>query len=81
VFLSSGRPGGIGNGDLWTSTRATARDAWSTPVNLGPRINTASNEIGPARSLDGTALYFQSDRPGGHGGNDLYVITRTRITE
>lgn len=30
----------------------------------------------PAFSADGNTLYFSSDRPGGFGGTDLYVITR-----
>jgi len=40
-------------------------------------LNTTSNEGGPALSLDGTTLYFYSDRPGGSGGRDLYFSTRT----
>ena len=38
---------------------------WSAPVNLGPTINSASDEAGPALSKDGLSLYFYSDRPGG----------------
>lgn len=40
-------------------------------------INTAFNEGAPALSLDGTALYFYSDRPGGYGRRDLYVAARS----
>src|SRR2546430_1024614 len=35
VFLFSNRPGTFGGVDLWSATRATVFDAWSTPVNLG----------------------------------------------
>src|SRR2546426_544597 len=77
IFLSSGRPGGVGNEDLWVSTRASTLDPWSTPVNLGAVVNTTAFDGGPALSFDGTTLYFHSNRPGGFGGNDLYVTTRT----
>jgi len=79
IFLSSGRPGGVGNEDLWVSTRASTLDPWSTPVNLGAVVNTTAFDGGPALSFDGTTLYFHSNRLGGVGGNDLYVTTRARL--
>jgi prenyltransferase beta subunit len=45
---------------------------WSEPVALDV-LNTESDEKSPALSADGTVLLFQSDRPGGRGGSDLYV--------
>lgn len=48
----------------------------ATPVNLGPRVNTAASEFNPELSADGRHLYFSSLREGGHGSNDLYVATR-----
>src|SRR5207249_5372848 len=29
---------------------------WSTPINLGPTINSAANDVGPAISRDGLSL-------------------------
>jgi len=84
IFISSdvtGRPNGIGGQDLWRSTRASTSDPWSSPVNLGPTVNTTSFDGAPALSFDGTTLYFFSNRPGGSGNNDLYVTTRSRIHE
>lgn len=49
---------------------------WSTPVNLGPTINTSATESGAAISKDGLSLYFYSNRAGGSGGNDIYVAQR-----
>lgn len=80
VFFDSSRPGGAGAVDLWTSTRASLDDPWSTPVNLGSVVNGSVNELRPSLSWDGTALYFQSPRAGGAGGADLYVTTRTKLT-
>jgi len=49
---------------------------FGTPVNLGPNVNTSSDDGGSRISADGLSLYFHSDRPGGYGGYDLYVATR-----
>ena len=80
MILESNRPGSVGgSSDLWVTTRATTSDVWSTPVNLGPVVNSASVESRPAFSSDGTELYFNSNRTGTVGGQDLFVSTRTRI--
>jgi WD40 repeat protein len=84
IVLSSdgaGRVGGIGSQDIWVSTRATTLDPWSTPVNLGPTVNSAAFDGAPALSFDGATLYFFSERPGGVGKRDLYVTTRARLRE
>ncbi len=79
IFLSTNRPGGVGTEDIWVATRATTLDPWSPPVPLGPVVNSPYVNSGPALSFDGTELYFYSNRPGGFGGNDLYVTTRARL--
>jgi hypothetical protein len=84
IFLTSNRPGSILNGgvpslDLWVSARDSTSDPWGVPVNLGPVVNSSSNDGAPALSRDGTELYFYSNRPGGFGANDLYVVTRTKL--
>lgn len=81
VFVTSNRPGGVGGIDLWVSTRDSTEDPWSLPVNLGPVVNSTATDGGPALSRDGTTLYFNSDRQGGFGKNDLYVTTRTRLRQ
>jgi len=89
MFLGSDRPGTLGGIDLWVSTRATTHDPWSTPVNLGPVVNTTLIDARPALSFDGTTLYFQSTRPGAVGCTsptgpcvfDLWVTTRTRLDD
>lgn len=79
MLMSSDRPGGVGSFDLWVSTRETTRDAWSSPVNLGATVNSDAQDGDPAMSRDARTLYFNSDRPGGFGGQDLYVTTRKRL--
>jgi hypothetical protein len=49
---------------------------WLPPVNLGDSINTAYRDYGPALTADGNHLYLCSNRPGGYGGWDLYVVDK-----
>jgi Tol biopolymer transport system component len=79
-FLSSSRSGTVGGIDLWFSTRANTSEPWSTPTHLGPVINSAVLDDRATLSFDGTALYFQSSRSGGLGENDVYVLTRSKLT-
>ena len=79
LFLTSNRAGTVGTLDLWTSTRETTLEAWSAPANLGPIVNSTFNDGAPALSSDGETLFFYSNRSGGYGGNDLYMITRVKL--
>ena len=81
LYFGSGRPGGSGGWDIYITTRATLEDLWGNPVNLGTAVNSASDESSPSISPDGLSLYFQSGRPGGTGGIDIYVSTRTSTSE
>jgi hypothetical protein len=76
IFFDSNRSGGVGGLDLWTSTRASTADTWSTPTNLGGGVNSPVNDLRATLSWDGSTLYFGSVRSGGEGSQDLYVITR-----
>lgn len=49
---------------------------WSAPVNVGPLVNSASNDFGPAISKDGLSLYFTSNTAEGFGGEDIWVSQR-----
>lgn len=83
MFLSSNRPGTLGGLDLWVSTRPSTSDPWSTPVNLGPVVNSTTGDNAPALAFKGTELYFTSDRPGFIGllPQDLWVSTRTKLNK
>jgi hypothetical protein len=84
MIFTSSRPGGIGPAgkltlNLWVSTRASTRDRWSTPVNLGRPVNSGAGDRGPALSFDGKTLYFSSARPAGSGKLDVWMATRTKL--
>lgn len=69
LYFSSDMPGGQGNADLyyveWNN------DIWSSPVNLGPEINTSGDERTPFLDKDGI-LYFASSGHAGLGGLDIF---------
>ena len=75
MVFTSNRPGGLGGYDLYYSVFRNGK--WSSPVNLGPRINTASDEYRPIIGYDpdftNQFMMFSSNRPGGKGGFDLYL--------
>jgi hypothetical protein len=74
MVFTSDRPGGLGGYDLYYSVLRSGK--WSSPVNLGPRINTSYDEyrpvIGYNPDFTNKFLMFSSNRPGGKGGFDLY---------
>jgi len=85
TFFSSARPGGYGSDDLWMVTRDAVDEPWGEPVNLGPSVNTSASEGYPSISADGLTLFFSEMfaptiarplRPGGMGGQDLWMVTR-----
>ncbi|MEM9674114.1 MAG: OmpA family protein [Bacteroidota bacterium] len=48
---------------------------WSTPTKVAS-LNTRQDEFGPYLAPDNRTLYFASNRPGGHGGADVYRTIR-----
>jgi hypothetical protein len=66
--------------DKWNisvSTRPTVEDDWGPPTDLGPVVNSPiADDMGPCISFDGLELYFQSNRPGGAGLDDIWVSRR-----
>lgn len=71
IFVSN-MPGGFGGSDLYY-TRLVGTE-WSTPLNLGPGINTSGQEMFPYVAKDGT-LYFSSNGLKGSGGLDIFKAT------
>lgn len=68
LFFSSDRPEGQGGYDIWLSRNSG--EGWEQPINLGPSINTPSDEKFP--TMDRDSLYFSSDGWPGMGGLDIF---------
>lgn len=54
-------PGSYGSGDIFVSKKLSDGN-WSPPEDLGPNINTESNEETPCISADGNTLYFARNK-------------------
>lgn len=76
IWFASGRPGGLGGEDIWTSTRATLDSPWTTPV-LVPELSGAFLERGVSLFADDLALAMHSEAA---GSQDIYVATRASQT-
>ena len=84
LYFSSTRPGGFApeqgsppDADLYLS-RAGKHGRFSSPV-LVAGVNSAANDARPHLAAGGLALVFDSDRPGGLGGPDIWSSTRWRL--
>ena len=75
LVFTSDREGGYGGFDLYFSLLVNGQ--WTAPVNFGPGINTEYDEYRPITfPFDSFKhlMIFSSDRPGGLGGFDLYMV-------
>src|SRR5712664_2464950 len=89
LYFASNRPEGpddaVLDNNIWVSQRVcTDADdpacAWQAPVSLGPPVNTAFGDAGPALSRDGHWLFIISNRPlGSFGSNDIWVSWRENV--
>ncbi len=74
LFFSSNRSGGQGGMDLYVSI--IQNGVWGEPVNLGPKINTAKDEIFPFSHASGV-LFFSTNGRQGVGGLDIFWTKQT----
>jgi len=73
LIFTSLRPG-YGLGDLYVSHLRGG--LWTTAENLGPAVNTASDEFHPTLSRDKRELYFVRRVP---RRGDFYVISTSAV--
>ena len=71
---------------LGTAVSGQTFSNWSTPVNIetipgtSSEFNTPFNDGCPIQAPDGLSFYIASNRPGGMGGQDIWVARRTSRT-
>lgn len=77
LILTAERPGETyGGKDLYVSFRRPD-GSYSRPENMGPDVNSASDESTPYLAADGKTLYFSSNlAQDGYGDNDVFVSKR-----
>lgn len=71
-LFASDMSGGFGGYDIYVIHWDDEKNSWGLPVNLGPHVNTAGDEITP--SIFQNTLLFASNGHTGFGGYDLYGI-------
>ncbi len=74
VFTACDRKDAFGSCDLYYSMLLNG--AWTMPVNMGNRVNSAAWDSQPTLSADGRSLIFASRRLGTLGGSDLFMTYR-----
>ena len=85
LYFSSNRAGGFA-ADTTTPPDADIYVSQLTlfgfsAAQLVPGLNTDKNDARPNLRSDGLEIVFDSDRPGGLGGPDLYTATRDKVTD
>jgi Tol biopolymer transport system component len=66
-------------GDVFVSK--IVNNKWKTPESIGKPINSTYWEGGACISPDGKTLYFISERKGGYGRADIWMVKRISKTE
>lgn len=75
IYFVSDRPGGEGGTDIWYCDNLG--NQWGVPQNMGPKVNTAGNEMYPYISRD-SVFYFASTGHPGLGGSDIFQVRLTK---
>lgn len=72
LFFCSNGPNSMGDYDIFKTTYENGQ--WTTPVNLGFPINTEFSDGPIAIDASGRIAYISSNRPGGVGEKDIYMV-------
>ncbi len=75
LLIAVDRKDGFGDQDLYVSTRLDEKH-WSTPINLGEKINTRKPEFSPFLAADNKTLFFASMGHDSYGNSDIFYTKR-----
>ncbi|WP_051312908.1 OmpA family protein [Sporocytophaga myxococcoides] len=73
LFFTSNKSGGVGGTDIYM-TKMQGNGEYSTPILLGPQVNTPDDELSPFIHADGKTLYFSSRSYNSMGGFDIFSV-------
>ena len=72
MYFSSDKSGGYGGKDIWFSKKLPD-NTWSKPTNMGPNINSSSDETSPFLHPDGVTFFYSSNSDKSIGGYDVFI--------
>lgn len=75
LLIAVDRKEGYGDQDLYISSRIDEKH-WSTPVNLGDKINTKKPEFSPFLAADNKTIFFASMGHDSYGSSDVFYTKR-----
>ena len=75
LLMCVARDDTYGDKDVYVSFR-TNKNQWTKPKNLGPIINTFSNETAPFLAADNKTLYYSTNGKTGYGSHDVFMSKR-----
>ncbi len=80
LYFSSEGHKSLGGYDIFRSKK-NRLGTWTTAENIGYPVNTVNDDVYFFPTPDGKRAYYSSDKKGGKGGNDIYIITLTNEEE
>ncbi len=75
LYFAAREEGGFGGSDIYVSY-VMPDGKWGPPMNMGPDINTPSDETSPFIHADNQTLYFTSEGLPGYGAADLFLVRK-----
>lgn len=76
LMFASDKPGGTGGYDLYFSSETF--DKFNSSINLGKTFNSEFDDFGLVLPDNPAICYFSSNRPGGKGKDDIYMLKSSR---
>lgn len=75
IFFSSKGHKSMGGFDIFSSIINDENGYWSDPINIGYPVNTPDDDVFYITTADGKRAFFSSDKEGGFGEKDIYMIS------
>ena len=79
IYFASTRPGGLGDFDIWMSTRDTRSAVWGAPIHVA-ELSSQAGDATASMTQDRLMIVTSSNRKDGVS-HDLYTSTRATVND